>query len=134
MLYQSMSGDAQGEKGTFTETGGSLTALDGPLFFVTNTTAAINLTGVKLSDPSGTLLDAAASSWGTSEANGGNVTVNATRQSMTGAVDVDDISTAVLNLKDGSSLSGAINAAGTGKSVTLSLDKSSKWTVMGVLG
>jgi len=131
MLYQSMSGDAQGEKGTFTETGGSLTALDGPLFFVTNTTAAINLTGVKLSDPSGTLLDAAASSWGTSEANGGNVTVNATRQSMTGAVDVDDISTAVLNLKDGSSLSGAINAAGTGKSVTLSLDKSSKWTVMG---
>jgi hypothetical protein len=131
MVYQSMSGDAQGEEGTFTETGGSLTAFDGPLFFVTNTTAVINLTGVKLSEVSGILLDAGASVWGTSGSNGGSVTVSATRQSMTGAVEVDDISTAVLNLKDGSSLTGTINAAGTARSVTLSLDKSSAWTVTG---
>ncbi len=131
MVYQSMSGDAQGEEGTFTETGGSLTALDGPLFFVTNTTAVINLTGVKLSEVSGILLDAGASSWGTSGSNGGSVTVNAMRQSMTGAVEVDDISSAVLNLKDGSNLTGTINAAGTARSVTLSLDKSSAWTVTG---
>lgn len=50
---------------------------------------------------------------------------------MTGAVEVDDISSAVLNLKDGSNLTGTINAAGTARSVTLSLDKSSAWTVTG---
>jgi len=45
MIYQSMSGDAQGTKGTFTMTGGSLayTATDGPLFYVTNSTAVILL-------------------------------------------------------------------------------------------
>ena len=131
MVYQSFSGDAQGQRGTFTETGGSLTALDGPLFFVTNTTAVVNLTRVKFSESSGTLLDAAAASWGTSGSNGGSVTVNATRQSMSGAVQVDDISTAVLDLREGSTLTGTINAAKTAKSITLTLDKSSRWTVTG---
>jgi len=45
MIYQSMSGDAEGTQGTFTMTGGSLknTAATGPLFYVTNSTAIINL-------------------------------------------------------------------------------------------
>jgi hypothetical protein len=97
MIYQSFSGDARGTDGVFTQTGGSLTALRGPLFFVTNTTATINLAGVKLADSSGTLLDAAAASWGTSGSNGGQVTVNAKAQTLTGSVVADKISTKSAN-------------------------------------
>ena len=129
MIYQSFSGDAQGQEGRFSETGGSLSALDGPLFFVTNTDALIELTDTKLSETSGVLLDAAASAWGTSGSNGGNVTLRATHEVLSGAVTVDDISTAVLELNDGTVLTGSINAAGSAKGVTVVLDKTSKWYV-----
>jgi len=48
MIYQSMSGDAQGTRGVFTMGGGSLanTATTGPLFYVTNSTGVITLQGV----------------------------------------------------------------------------------------
>lgn len=129
MIYQSFSGDAQGSTGTFSETGGSLAALDGPLFFVTNATGAINLSGVTLSATSGVLLDAAAASWGTSGSNGGHATIKATNQSLAGNVVADKISSADLELTDSSTLTGAVNTANTAKSVTVSLDKSSTWTV-----
>jgi hypothetical protein len=131
MIYQSFSGDAQGTNGIFTQAGGSLTARQGPLFFVTNTTATINLTGVKLADSSGTLLDAAASSWGTSGSNGGNVTLNAKAQTLAGSVAADKVSTVTLHLTDGSKLTGAVNTADSAKKVALSLDSASKWTVTG---
>ena len=75
MLYQSFSGDAQGSKRTFTQTGGSLTALTGPLFFVTNASGTVNLSGAKLSAASGILLKAGAASWGTTGSNGGTATL-----------------------------------------------------------
>jgi hypothetical protein len=70
MIYQSMSGDAQGAAGVFSETGGSLAALSGPLFYVTNTTATIDLSCASLDGSSGVLLDAAAGQWGSSDSNG----------------------------------------------------------------
>jgi hypothetical protein len=129
MLYQSFSGDAQGSATSFTATGGSVTALAGPLFFITNTTGTVNLRGVKLSASSGTLLDSAASSWGTAGSNGGKSTINANAQALSGAVIVDKISTAALNLSNGSTLTGAINTADSARSVTLSLDSTSTWKV-----
>lgn len=63
---------------------GSLTALDGPLFFITSTTAAIELTDVRLSESSGTLPDTAPAGWEDSGSNGGNHTVDAWR-SLSGA-------------------------------------------------
>jgi hypothetical protein len=129
MIYQSFSGDAQGSQGNFTQTGGSLTARSGPLFYVTNTSGVINLKGVKLKALSGTLLEASAGDWGTSGSNGGNVTVNASGQALTDSVVVDNISVASLILTDGSTLTGAINTAASAKQVTLSLDSTSKWTV-----
>jgi hypothetical protein len=131
MIYQSFSGDAQGVNGVFTQAGGSLTALRGPLFFVTNTAATINLTGVKLADSAGSLLDAAAASWGTSGSNGGQVTLNAKAQTLAGSVTADKISTVTLNLTGGSALTGAVNPADSAKKVTLSLDSASRWTVTG---
>jgi hypothetical protein len=65
LIYQSFSGDAEGLRGTFTMNNGSFTAKEGPLFFVTNTTAIINLTGVELTVTSGTLVKATATDrWG----------------------------------------------------------------------
>lgn len=129
MIYSGSSGDAPRAPGTYTQTGGSLRAIEGPLFHVTNTSAVVGLAGVELSTRSGTLLEAAAGSWGTSGANGGSVTLNVSRQSMAGAVVADRLSSAVLNLAEGSELSGAIDAAGTAKDVTLVMDGTSRWIV-----
>lgn len=131
MIYQSMSGDASGTKGTYTQTGGSLTetASDSPLFYVTNTTGVITLSGVKISNASGTLLKAAAGQWGASGSNGGTSVLTASGQTLTGNVVADKASSVTLTLKSGSSLSGAIDSADMAKSVALTLDASSAWNV-----
>jgi hypothetical protein len=132
LIYQSMSGDAQGARGVFTVTGGSLkyTASSGPLFYVTNTTAVITLKGVDVSVASGILIHAAGSTrWGTSGSNGGTVEFTADAQTLVGSVVADKISTVALTLKNGSSLTGAIDTAKTAKSASLMLDAPSTWTV-----
>jgi hypothetical protein len=132
LIYQSFSGDAEGARGVFTVTGGSLkyTASPGPLFYVTNTTAVITLKGADVSVGSGILINAAGGTrWGTSGSNGGIVEFSADAQTLAGSVVADKISTVALTLKNGSSLTGAINTAKTAKSVSLTLDASSTWTV-----
>jgi hypothetical protein len=61
LIYQSFSGDAQGSRGVFTVTGGSLkdSASASPLFYVTNTKAVITLKSVDVSAASGILINAA---------------------------------------------------------------------------
>ena len=127
MIYQSMSGDAEGVEGVFTMTGGALacTATTGPLFFVTNSTGVITLTGVDVTAGSGVLVEAGGTTrWGTSGANGGTVNFTADGETLAGnIVTDDDISSITITLKNGSSLNGAINTA------ALSLDATSTWTV-----
>jgi hypothetical protein len=116
------------------------------VFAIANTTASITLTDVTVtndtsttSDSYGTLLTAAAlnpGTWGTSGADGGNVTFTAKGVTLTGDVIVDDISTASLKLSVDSSgtissLTGAINNADSGKTVSLTLDAKSSWVVTG---
>jgi hypothetical protein len=131
MIYQSMSGDAAGSKGTYTQTGGSLTetAADSPLFYVTNTTGVITLSGVKLTTAGGILVKAAAGQWGTAGSNGGTVQLTASGQSLSGDVVADASSSVAISLAKGSTLVGAVDAAGTAKAATLTLDGSSAWTV-----
>lgn len=131
MIYQSMSGDADGAEGVYTQTGGSLTetASDSPLFYVTNSTGVITLSGVKVSNASAVLLNAAAGRWGTSGSNGGTANLTATGQALTGDIVVDGASSATLTLKSDSSLSGAIDTAKEAKSVAVALDSSSSWSV-----
>ncbi len=131
MIYQSMSGDAQGTKGTFSMTGGSLvyTATDGPLFYVTNSTAVILLKGVNLTAASGTLVKAANGSWGNSGSNGGIVVLTADGQTLTGSLVADAISSLTLTLQNGSTLTGAVNADHAAKAANLTMDASSSWTV-----
>ena len=131
MIYQSMSGDAEGTQGVFTMSGGSLayTAANGPLFYVTNSTGEITLKGVQVSVASGTLLKAAAGNWGQSGSNGGTAIVTADRQALSGDLVADNLSSIALTLQNGSALTGAINADDKAKSVSVALDASSTWKV-----
>ena len=105
LIYQSMSGDASEGDSSFTMNGGTLTSLTGAMFHVTNTTTTIDLTNVTMNyaSDSSVFLDASADSWGSSGKNGGNVTLNLTDQSITGAILCDSVSTVHVNLKSGSS-------------------------------
>ena len=102
MIYQSMSGDASIGTGSFTATDSTLTVLDTssvynktPFFFVTNTTATIDLTGVTISfSPEQKLISALGTTeWGKSGSNGGHVTItmNDTKATNT-EVEVDSAS------------------------------------------
>ena len=129
MIYQSFSGDAQGGHGVFTMSGGSLTALSGPLFHVTNSTGTIVLKNVKIDVPSGILVDASADRWGTTGSNGGTANLTADHQTLKGNIVADRYSAVSITLKDGSTLTGAINTGKTASSASLTLDASSRWKV-----
>jgi len=127
MIYQSMSGDAQGTQGTFTMTGGSLTytAATGPMFYVNNSTGIITLKGVTVTANSGVLVKAAAGDWGSSGSNGGTVVLTADAQTLTGDLAADSISSIAATLKNASSLTGKVTKA------ALTLDAASLWNVTG---
>lgn len=131
-LYQSMSGDAASGKAVFTSKDSTITTNKGDSFYVTNTTAEINLENNKIvnNDASGNFLRIQKDSWGKSGSNGGTVTLNLADQSATGNIVVDSISSLTMSLKNGSVFKGAINSANAG-TVSLSLDKSSTLTLTG---
>lgn len=138
MIYQSMSGDAGEGTGTLTAADSSLSISEGskvyktaPMFFITNTDAVINLKNTKLSFGSGVLISAKATSeWGNEGSNGGNVTLNAENQTLTGNIEADSISTVTMNLTS-STYEGTINGDKSAKEVTLKLDKNSKIKLTG---
>lgn len=102
MIYQSMSGDASVGVGSFTATDSTLTVLADssvyettPFFFVTNTTATIELSNVTANfyEDGYFILAAGTDEWGKSGANGGVVTIDATNLTATNTnVGVDSIS------------------------------------------
>ncbi len=139
MIYQSMSGDAGEGTGTFNATESSL-EIDtnssyyktAPFFFITNTNAVINIEKNTLKYGSNILLKAQGTSqWGNSGSNGGNVTLNAKTQELEGNIEVDNISSAVINLTEGSSLKGTINNENTAKNISIKLDSTSKLVLTG---
>jgi hypothetical protein len=131
LISGSTPGNAGGDAGLFTMTGGSLTysANDGPLFYVTNSTARITLKGVKLAAVSGILVHAAAGNRGSPGSNAGMVFLEADGQLLSGDLVADHLSSITIALENGSSLLGAVNPDGTAGAIDLSLDPSSTWTV-----
>lgn len=131
-LYQSMSGDAVTGKAVFTAKNSTITTNKGDSFYVTNTTAEINLENNTIvnNDDTGNFLRIQKDSWGNSGSNGGTVTLNMTNQKVTGNIVVDSISKLTMNLANGSSFSGAINSDNAGE-VELTLDSSSSITLTG---
>ena len=140
MIYQSMSGDAASGTSSFTMTGGSLTSKNGHVFHVTNTSAIITLSGVTITngDSDNILISVCDDGW-----NGGNNTavLNASGQTLEGAVLVGSNSELTLNLTDASSFTGYIdgkitNAAGDTVStevgtVSVTLESGCTWTLTG---
>lgn len=140
MLYQSMSGDSEVGTSVFSMTNGHLTSKvksgskgtsthTGALFFVTNTTAKINLTNVKLTNASNTLIRLSGDRWGTSGSNGGKLTLMAKNQTLKGNILVAKGSTLKLALTSGSRLTGAINHAATAGKTTVTLKGNNTWNV-----
>ena len=132
MLYQSMSGDASEGTASFTMLGGGLTNLNGDIFFVNNTRAAISLTGADIvnDDPEGVFLRAAAAGWGREGQNGGHVELYTAAQHLDGDLLADAVSTLNIYLGDGSVLTGAVNPANEG-AVYVSLTDGAKWSLTG---
>lgn len=131
-LYQSMSGDAADGKAVFTSKNSIITTNKGDSFYVTNTTAEINLENNKIinNDSTGNFLRIQKDSWGNSGSNGGTVTLNLTNQGVNGNIVVDSISKLTMKLSNGSTFKGIINNSNEGE-VSLTLDKSSKIILTG---
>jgi hypothetical protein len=131
MIYQSMSGDADVGKSSFSMTGGSLTSLSGDLVYVTNTSCSLRLEGVALKLSSDYLLKVvgndARNGWGKVGSNGGKCDLTAVAQVLEGKIKVDSISGLSLSLTKGSSFSGSINSGGQAGTVSVALDAASSW-------
>ena len=132
-LYQSMSGDASVGTSHFTARDSAITGKNGDLFFVTNTSAVIDLENNTLvnEDADGGLLRIQAGAWGTSGKNGGTVILNLTDQKAAGDITVDSISTLAMSLSEGSVYTGAVNTEGTAQELDLTLSADSVWVLTG---
>ncbi|MCX8032634.1 MAG: hypothetical protein N3B14_04460 [Thermoleophilia bacterium] len=137
MLYQSMSGDAEQGTSSFTMTGGSLVSRNGDMFYVTNTSSIIRMSGVRLTLAEGTYLlrvsgNTSPRGWGASGANGGTCKFILAGQTAAGDILVDEISQLYMNITDSSTYVGAINSHGTrAGAVSVTLDSTSKWIMTG---
>lgn len=130
MIYQSMSGDAQGNTGTFTMTGGKLLKTGGgPLLLNTNDEGIFNLKNVTLEADSGIILESCKCDWTASATNGGITTFSADDQTMVGDFVVDNYGKITATFKNGSRLTGGINNDNAAGIVSLTLNSSSDtWT------
>lgn len=142
MIYQSMSGDASIGTGSFTMTGGRLTNnfSEGPLFFVCNTSAIIELDSATCVNRSSmllvagkaataaTYLDNVNSSWGS---NGGEVTFTAVNQKLVGDILICDASSSIDLALQKSTYKGAINNGNIDCAADLTIDADSQWEVTG---
>ena len=143
ILYQSMSGDSEIGESKFSMDGGSLTSLNGGLFYTTNTESSFYLKNVDITySPSNNFFlkctgNANKRGWGQSGNNGADCTFTADSQEMSGDILWDSISNLDLKLTNGTILTGSIlqdeTNAGDGGDGTcdITIDALSAWTVTG---
>ena len=132
-IYQSMSGDAEEGVGTFSADRSLITTNKGDTFFITNTTAEINLSENKFvnSDADSAFLRAGAGKWGTAGANGGKVKLGLSEQVVEGDIVLDEVSSLSFEMLNESFYKGKINSTNSSDSVILALDESSTFVLTG---
>ena len=132
-LYQSMSGDADTGNAEFTANNSTITTNNGDSFYITNTTATINLTNntINNNDSNGNFLRAKADSWGNEGSNGGDVTLVLNNQNAIGNIVIDSVSKLNMTMSTNSYYEGTINADNTANNITLKLDSSSNIKLTG---
>ena len=125
-LYQSMSGDAANGNSEFTAKNSKIITNKGDSFYVTNTTAIINLINNTIvnNDTEGNFLRIKSDSWGNSGSNGGDVTLNLSSQKVSGNIVVDSISTLDITMNN-SYFEGIINKENNAKKINLKIDENS---------
>ena len=144
MIYQPMSGDADVGTSTFSMTGGTLTAQNGDMIYVTNTHCVLTLSAVTIrnEDTDGVLLrvvgNSASHGWGTAGSNGAQVEFTADGQVLTGDIVVDTISILNMTLTNGSTFTGTISIADNAQGGTavsdntvVTIDSGCTWTLTG---
>lgn len=122
-IYQSMSGDADEGVGSFTAENSDITTKNGDTFFITNTTAEINLKNNNIINESGDFIRIQAGKWGNTSTNGGQVVLTATDQEIRGGIVVDNISALSISLAGDSYYRGIINGANTAQTLSITLSK-----------
>lgn len=144
MIYQSMSGDAETGTSVFTMKGGTLTGRNGDQIYVTNTHSKIHLEDVTIQnlDTIGRLLavlgNDATRGWGTAGQNGGQVDLTTNNQTLSGAIEVDTVSTLNFTMGKGTNFTGTIqiveNAEGgtaVENNAVITVEEGATWTLTG---
>ncbi len=144
MIYQSMSGDAETGTSVFTMKGGTLTGRNGDQIYVTNTHSKIHLEDVTVKnlDTAGRLLavlgNDATRGWGTAGQNGGQVDLTTNNQTLSGAIEVDTVSTLNFTMGKGTNFTGTIqivkNAEGgtaVENNAVITVEEGATWTLTG---
>lgn len=139
IIYQSTSGDtdtSSNEKVQFEVADSTLsTCIDsGAMFYVTNTNANILINNSLLSFDSDNvnLLQATGNSsknWGQQGNNGGTVTLTAIRQTLSGNILVDSISSANIYLLSSSSYTGNTASSDSNANISMNISSDSVWYV-----
>lgn len=132
-MYESTSGDAASGTSEFTSKNSTIKTNKGDTFYVTNSSAKIELTNNEIinNDTSGNFLRAQADSWGKSGSNGGNVTLIMNKQTINGNIVIDVLSTLDMSINSKSNYTGIINGDTSAKNIKLTIDASSTITLMG---
>lgn len=135
MIYQSMSGDAEPGRSSFSMTGGRLVSNNGDMMYVTNTKCDIFLSQVELVPSNNMILVVAGNNtergWGRSGENGGDAVCVLQQQQLQGDILVDDISQLDIRITQQSEFNGSINTDGAQGSVSVLLDENSSWMLSG---
>ncbi|MBR3392559.1 MAG: hypothetical protein IKG51_00430 [Firmicutes bacterium] len=127
-IYQSMSGDAQEGMSYFTMNGGSMTSLNGGMFWVSNTQCTITIENVAFTYATDDFLTVEAAGWDREGSNGGHAYFTAKNQIMEGVITVDEISSLELTLAEGTVFTGQIVSDGETDVV---IEEGASWILTG---
>ena len=128
MLYQSFSGDANVGIAKFTAKDSTLNNnSDGPMFYITNTTAEASLENTALNQQGDVLIKVSSDRWGAEGKNGGDFTLNAKQQILNGQILANNISKVKLNLGEAAIFKGTINADNQAEAAGITLSKDATW-------